>query len=111
MNTRINIRFLFVLALLGGLTACQQFPIQNYISDQNKQYLAAKEVAPLKIPAQLNSASLTDTQVLIPALPADNNPVVSAEPSLIPPGSMAAQLKAGTLPASVLKTKLPDPES
>jgi len=110
MNTRMNSRLLFLIALLGSLTACQHSPLPNYISDQNKQYLAAREAPPLKIPANLNSDSLSDSQVLIPALPATNNPVVTAEPSLLPPGSMAAELKAGTLPPSVLKTKLPDPE-
>lgn len=106
----MNMRLLFLLTLLGSLTACQNYHIQNYIADQNKQYLAAKAAPPLTIPANLNDASLSDQQVIIPVLPASNNPVVTAEPSLLPPGSIAANIKAGTLSPAVLKTKLPDPE-
>ena len=101
-------RLLILLPLL--LCACQSFKWTDYIADQNKQYVAAKAAPPLKIPSNLDNASLQDQQILIPALPASNNPVVTEEPNLLPPGSMAAEIKAGTLPPSVLKTKLPDPE-
>lgn len=103
-----TLRLLSLLVLLTTLSACQHYRWQNYISDQNKQYIAAQSTAPLTIPANLNDASLSDHQVIIPALPATNTGVIA--PSLLPPASMAAQLQAGTLPASVLKTKLPDPD-
>ncbi len=101
----MKMRLIVLFTLLSSLTACQ-----NYISDQNKQYLAAKAEPPLSIPAKLNDASLSDQQVIIPTLPATNNPVVTAQPSLLPPGSMAEGIKNGTIAPSVLKMPLPDPE-
>ncbi len=101
--------FLLIL-FIGTLTACQNHHIQNYIADQNKQYLAAQATAPLTIPAPLKDTSLSDQQVIIPVLPNTNNPVVTAEPSLLPPGSMTARINAGTLSPSILKTPLPDPK-
>lgn len=103
-----TLRLLSLITLLATLSGCQHYRWQNYISDQNKQYLAAQSTAPLVIPTNLNDASLSDQQVVIPALPATNTAAIA--PSLLPPASMAAQLQAGTLPASVLKTKLPDPD-
>jgi hypothetical protein len=105
MNTRI----LMISTLLLSLTACQNFQFSHYIADQNKQYISAKAAAPLKIPANLTTSQLTDQQQVIAVLPANEQGSENSVPSLLPPGSLSAQIKAGVVPASVLKTPLPDP--
>jgi uncharacterized lipoprotein len=101
----INILLLGVLLLTG----CQKFQQQQYIADQDKKYLQAKPAEPLQIPANLNSTELTKDQVQVPALPASNNKPETQTPDLLPPGSLAAQVKSGEVSPKVLKQKLPDP--
>lgn len=105
----MNIRLLLLSSvLLLSLTACQNLQFNRYIADQNKQYVSAKAAPPLQIPANLNSTDLSAKQKTLVVLPA-TDPAFSQIPSLLPPGSLTAQLKAGQVSPQVLKTPLPDP--
>lgn len=96
-----------LFALMTTLTACGNFQFTHYIADQNKQYINAQAAPPLVIPAKLNSDALSSKQKTLPTLPASDANI--GVPSLVPPGSLSAQLQAGQIPATVLKTPLPDP--
>lgn len=104
----MNSRLILWTSLALALSACQNFKFDNYIADQNKQYIKAKPAPALQVPANLNSPELSSQQKTLPTLPA-SDPSFSQVPSLLPPGSLTAQLKAGQVSPQVLKTKLPDP--
>lgn len=103
----MNLRFTGVCALVLALTACKHFSFNNYIADQNKQYLNAQAAAPLQIPTALNNPGLQDQQHPIAAVPSSNHAPIA--PSLLPPGSLSAQIQSGQVPASVLKQPIPAP--
>lgn len=105
----MNTRLILWSSLALAVCACQNFQFSHYIADQNKQYISAKPAPALQVPANLNNTDLSAQQKTLPTLPV-TDPSFSQVPSLLPPGSLSAQLKAGQVSPQVLKTPLPQPE-
>lgn len=96
------LRFILLGLLVISVAGCTSlFGRNGYFTKQSTEYLSAREAPPVRLPANLNNAALSDDYYIPPVT---GNP--PSEPvSKLPPGSLIAGIEQGTIPKSVLKQK------